>query len=123
MYDLTGKVAIVTGGASGMGRATSLLFARAGANVVVADLNAAAGEELLRSAVAPIVIMAGRDRESAMLPMELISPDTHTVGMMLPTSPIHALLFEQCPGDPTPPFDWLVMTSGTPRAAVHRAAT
>ena len=39
MYDLTGRVAIITGGASGMGRAASLLFAQAGANVVVADLN------------------------------------------------------------------------------------
>jgi NAD(P)-dependent dehydrogenase (short-subunit alcohol dehydrogenase family) len=44
MYDLKGKVAIITGGASGMGRATSLLFARAGAHVVVADLNVAGGE-------------------------------------------------------------------------------
>ena len=39
MYELNGKVAIITGGASGMGRAASLLFAQAGANVVVADLN------------------------------------------------------------------------------------
>jgi NAD(P)-dependent dehydrogenase (short-subunit alcohol dehydrogenase family) len=46
MYDLKGKVAIITGGASGMGRATSLLFAQSGANVVVADLNAAGGEEV-----------------------------------------------------------------------------
>lgn len=45
MYDLTGKVAIITGAASGMGRAASLLFARAGANVVVADLNEDGGEE------------------------------------------------------------------------------
>ena len=30
MYDLQGKVAIITGGASGMGRAASLLFTLAG---------------------------------------------------------------------------------------------
>ncbi len=37
---LDGKVAIVTGAGSGIGHATALLFARAGASVVVADLNA-----------------------------------------------------------------------------------
>lgn len=46
MNELEGKVAIITGGASGMGRATAILFARAGANVVVADLNAGGGEEV-----------------------------------------------------------------------------
>ncbi len=40
---LTGKTAIITGGGSGMGRATSLLFAREGAAVVVADINDAGG--------------------------------------------------------------------------------
>jgi len=35
---LDGKVAIVTGGAMGIGHATSLLMAREGARVVVADL-------------------------------------------------------------------------------------
>jgi NAD(P)-dependent dehydrogenase (short-subunit alcohol dehydrogenase family) len=50
MNELSGKVAIITGGASGMGRATSLLFARAGANVVVADLNAQGGEEVAKLA-------------------------------------------------------------------------
>jgi NAD(P)-dependent dehydrogenase (short-subunit alcohol dehydrogenase family) len=36
--DVTGKVAFVTGAASGIGRATALAFARAGANLVVADV-------------------------------------------------------------------------------------
>jgi len=42
---LRGKVVIVTGGASGIGRASALAFAREGAKVVVADLNVDGGEE------------------------------------------------------------------------------
>jgi len=41
---LAGKVAIVTGGASGLGRATVELFVEEGANVVVADVDAEGGE-------------------------------------------------------------------------------
>lgn len=41
---LEGKVAVVTGGASGIGRATVLRMAAEGARVVVADLNAAGAE-------------------------------------------------------------------------------
>lgn len=41
MFDLTGKVAIVTGGAGGLGRPISLGLAQAGADVVVDDLERA----------------------------------------------------------------------------------
>src|SRR5215813_2134421 len=40
-----GKVAFVTGGASGIGRATALTFAREGAKLVVADLNEDGGHQ------------------------------------------------------------------------------
>jgi NAD(P)-dependent dehydrogenase (short-subunit alcohol dehydrogenase family) len=40
-----GKVALVTGGASGIGRATALTFAREGAKLVVADMNAEGGQQ------------------------------------------------------------------------------
>jgi len=39
MFELTGKVAIVTGAAQGIGRAISLELARKGANTIIADLN------------------------------------------------------------------------------------
>ena len=44
MARFKGKVAVITGAASGMGRATAIRFAQEGASVVVADLNLDGGE-------------------------------------------------------------------------------
>lgn len=49
---LAGKVAVVTGGALGIGQATSIRLAEEGAAVVIADVNATAGEETARGIAA-----------------------------------------------------------------------
>ncbi len=47
---MQGKVVLVTGAGSGIGRASALAFAREGAKVVVSDIDAAGGEETVRLA-------------------------------------------------------------------------
>ena len=45
MGEFTGKVAVVTGASSGIGRASALFYAREGAQVVVSDINETGGQE------------------------------------------------------------------------------
>jgi NAD(P)-dependent dehydrogenase (short-subunit alcohol dehydrogenase family) len=45
MFSLSGKAAIITGGGSGIGKATAIKFAQQGAQVVIFDLNEAQGTE------------------------------------------------------------------------------
>ncbi|MBV8950872.1 MAG: SDR family NAD(P)-dependent oxidoreductase, partial [Actinobacteria bacterium] len=52
MDDMAGRVAIVTGGATGIGRASVLAFARRGARVMVADVNDDDGAETVKLAQA-----------------------------------------------------------------------
>jgi NAD(P)-dependent dehydrogenase (short-subunit alcohol dehydrogenase family) len=47
MEEFEGKVALVTGGGSGIGRATALAFARQGAQVVIGNRNVQRGEETI----------------------------------------------------------------------------
>ncbi len=49
IYNFNGKVAIVTGGGSGIGEACSMTFAQGGARVIVADLDAGNGNRVVQA--------------------------------------------------------------------------
>lgn len=70
MFGLSGRVAAVTGGAQGMGRAMALALAEAGANIVLLDLNDAgnaATAEMLRGLGRRVLAIAGDVTDTAHL--------------------------------------------------------
>lgn len=69
MKKLEGKVAIITGSASGMGLEEAVLFAAEGAKTVIADMNAEAGEQ-----VAANIREAGG--EATFLPVNMTEADS-----------------------------------------------
>ena len=71
---LTGKVAFVTGAASGLGRAIAMEYVRAGAAVAIADINQAAadGEFTTTADVAQVALMFAAFPNNALTGQSLV---------------------------------------------------
>jgi NAD(P)-dependent dehydrogenase (short-subunit alcohol dehydrogenase family) len=73
---LTGKIAVITGGSSGIGRAIARHFARHGATVIVADVTTDAiegGEPVCDVIAAKAVLPASSRPTSRVRPRSIIS--------------------------------------------------
>ena len=70
MHRLEGKVAFITGGGAGIGRASALLFAQEGAQVVIAERDAAAGEETVA------LVHAHTGSRARLLQTDVTEPDS-----------------------------------------------
>jgi NAD(P)-dependent dehydrogenase (short-subunit alcohol dehydrogenase family) len=83
-FDLSGKIAVVTGGGAGIGRASALLYARHGADLVLAgrsleSLNQTADEARALGVRATVIVVDVRDAGAC---ERLIEETIHTYGQL-----------------------------------------
>ena len=128
--ELSGKVAIVTGGASGLGRATVELFVKEGARVVIADVDAARGEDLART-LGPAALFKKADVANAQDVQSLVDFSVERFGglhVMFNNAGISGTTYDRFLDDPLSDFqrmsdvNLLAVMLGTQRAARHMAA-
>lgn len=93
---LEGRVALVTGGASGLGRATAVALAEAGAHVAVADINGPGSDETLGQ-------IAGDGGSAEVLSLDVTDDDSRCAAV------------EQLAGQHGDAFDILVNVAGIDR--------
>src|SRR4051812_41833384 len=67
--ELKGRVALVTGAASGLGRATAVALAEAGAHVAIADINPAGSEETR-------ILVTGAGGSADVVPLDVTDADS-----------------------------------------------
>ena len=67
--EMQGRSVVVTGGASGIGRATSLLLAREGARVVIGDIDSAGGKHVATE-------IAAQGHDAAFISLDLAQPQS-----------------------------------------------
>jgi hydrogenase maturation protein HypF len=90
-------------------------FAVMAKNLVVASKYCSVNDahaKIIASSKAPIAILELRDEYLNEEAFELLAPGTGTLGVMLPTTPLHMLLCNSLDDDPVPDLDLLMMTSG-----------
>jgi NAD(P)-dependent dehydrogenase (short-subunit alcohol dehydrogenase family) len=103
MFDLSGRVALITGGASGIGRACAQALAEAGAKIALVDRDGAAGhaaaDQLANAgATATFVDAELADPDQAQAAVEAVveafgrlDAAVNAAGVLGPTGPLHAL--------------------------------
>ena len=86
MFDLTGKVAIVTGGSRGIGRSIGLALASQGAHVVLADIldgSATAAEIVAAGGKAEAVVVDVTKAESVQAAVEQVLATHHRIDVLV----------------------------------------